>query len=409
MLPEGWTRCPLGDIAHITSGGTPDRSEPSYWGGDIPWVTTGEIRFNTITDTTEKITGAGIKNSAAKLFPPGTLLMAMYGQGKTRGQVAKLGIEASTNQNSAAIHLLDGHIPDFYFQYLWWKYEAIREFGQSGGISHLNAGLLKQISVPVAPVAEQCRVAEILAVWDTAIATTERLLANSLKQKQALIERLLIHPRQVNAKQHGWSFVDFDEVFERVTRKNTEGNANVLTISGAQGLVNQRDYFNKSVASNNLAGYTLLRQGEFAYNKSYSANYPMGAIKPLTRYASGVVSSLYLCFRFREGIAADADFFRHYFESGMLNDGLAGIAQEGARNHGLLNVGVADFFKLHLHIPGVDAQRCIAIALNMAEREQQLIEAQITKLRAEKSALMQQLLTGKRRVRLPAATEATPC
>jgi type I restriction enzyme S subunit len=124
------------------------------------------------------------------------------------------------------------------------------------------------------------------------------------------------------------------------------------------------------------------------------------------RYASGVVSSLYLCFRFRDGIAADADFFNHYFEAGMLNDGLAGIAQEGARNHGLLNVGVADFFKLRLHIPGIETQRRIAAALNMAEREQQLIETQIAKLRAEKSALMQQLLTGKRRVRLPAPAEA---
>lgn len=85
MLPEGWRRSTLGEIARITSGGTPDRSEPSYWGGSVPWVTTGEIQFNTITDTAEKITEAGLKNSSAKLFPPGTLLMAMYGQGKTRG------------------------------------------------------------------------------------------------------------------------------------------------------------------------------------------------------------------------------------------------------------------------------------------------------------------------------------
>lgn len=186
MLPEGWTRRPLGKIAHITSGGTPDRAQPSYWSGDIPWVPTGEIRFNTITDTAEKITPAGLKNSSAKLFPPGTLLMAMYGQGKTRGQVAKLGIEAATNQNSAAIHLHNGHEPDFYFQYLWWKYEDIREFGHSGGISHLNAGLLKEISVPVAPVEEQARIAKVLACWDEAVATAERLLANSQRQKQVL-------------------------------------------------------------------------------------------------------------------------------------------------------------------------------------------------------------------------------
>lgn len=134
MLPEGWRRSTLGQIARITSGGTPARAEPSYWGGSIPWVTTGEIEFNTITDTAEKITEVGRKNSSAKLFPPGTLLLAMYGQRKTRGQVAKLWIEATTNQNPAAILLDDGHDPDFYFQFLSWQYDSIRDFGHSGGV-----------------------------------------------------------------------------------------------------------------------------------------------------------------------------------------------------------------------------------------------------------------------------------
>lgn len=206
---------------------------------------------------------------------------------------------------------------------------------------------------------------------------------------------------------HGWKFADFDEIFERVTRRNSTANSNVLTISGTRGLVSQRDYFNKSVASENLAGYTLLERGEFAYNKSYSAGYPMGAIKPLTRYDQGVVSSLYICFRLRDGAEADADFFRHYFEEGMLNEGLSGIAQEGARNHGLLNVGVSDFFKLRLHIPDVTEQRRIAAILNMAEQKELLIAAQLDKLRDEKKALMSQLLTGKRRVRLPADDTAS--
>lgn len=406
MLPDGWQRLPLGEIAHITSGGTPDRSEPSYWDGHIPWVTTGEIQFNTITDTDEKITEAGLKNSSAKLFPPGTLLMAMYGQGKTRGQVALLGITATTNQNSAAILLEGDFLPEFYFQFLWWKYDAIRGFGQSAGISHLNAGLLKQISVPVPPLAEQRDIARVLSAWDEAIAATERLLANSRRQKQALIRGLFIHARHSGPSHASWSFVDLDAVFERVTRKNAAGNKNVLTISGAEGLVSQREYFNKSVASENLTGYTLLHRGEFAYNKSYSAGYPMGAIKPLARHEAGVVSSLYICFRIRDDVEADPDFFRHYFEAGMLNEGISGIAQEGARNHGLLNVGIGDFFKLRLHIPNVAEQRRVTAVINMAERKEQLIEAQVERLRDEKRALMQQLLIGKRRMRLRQPAEA---
>ena len=406
MVPEGWSRRTLGEIARITSGGTPERAEPSYWGGDIPWVTTGEIQFNTITDTTEKITESGLKNSSAKLFPPGTLLMAMYGQGKTRGQVAKLGIEAATNQNSAAILLQPDQDPDYHFHYLAARYEEIREFGHSGGVSHLNASLLKLIEIPCAPFEQQQYIGRMLSVWDNAIAATERLLANSRKQKNDLMSMLL---RRSRTRPNGDAFrtVELSSLFERVARKNAEGNDNVLTISAQHGLISQRDFFNKSVASKDLSGYTLLKRGEFAYNKSYSNGYPVGAIKPLLAYEAGVVSSLYLCFRLRDGAEADQDFFRHYFEAGMLDDDIAGIAQEGARNHGLLNVGIAEFFGLQLRVPNLEAQRRIAKVLNTAEAEEQAIAKQIDHLRSEKRALMADLLTGKRRVRLTAA-EATP-
>jgi type I restriction enzyme S subunit len=194
MLPEGWHRSKLGEIARITSGGTPDRSEPSYWGGSVPWVTTGEIQFNTITDTAEKITEAGLKNSSAKLFPPGTLLMAMYGQGKTRGQVAKLGIEASTNQACAAILLHDEHDPDFYFHYLSAQYEALRELGNAGTQQNLSGGILKEVNVLVPPLPEQRKVARILSTWADAVTATEASHANRALQWQALLGVMLHLP-----------------------------------------------------------------------------------------------------------------------------------------------------------------------------------------------------------------------
>ena len=127
----------------------------------------------------------------------------------------------------------------------------------------------------------------------------------------------------------------------------------------------------------------------------------MGAIKPLLEYESGVVSSLYLCFRLRDDADASLDFFRHYFEAGLFNQEIEGIAQEGARNHGLLNVSVTDFFKLRLHIPSGPEQRRIADVINVAEAEESHYKWQLKNLLIEKQALMQQLLTGKRRVRLP--------
>lgn len=171
----------------------------------------------------------------------------------------------------------------------------------------------------------------------------------------------------------------------------------MLTISAQHGLISQTEYFKKIVASDDVRGYTLLRRGDFAYNKSYSDGYPFGAFKPLERYDQGIVSSLYICFRLSSA-RHDHDFVRHYFEAGLFNREVAAIAQEGARNHGLLNVSVVDFFDTSLHMPPQDEQRAIAAVINDAERKERMLTEQRDALRREKTALMQLLLTGKRRV-----------
>lgn len=149
MVPEGWQLSTIERIATVSSGGTPSRKNTSYWNGNIPWVTTAEVQFKTIIDTAEKITVDGLNNSSAKLFPRNTILMAMYGQGKTRGQVAKLGIEATTNQACAAILLKEGYEVDYYYQFLISQYEHIREISNSGGQKNLSATIVKSIEVPV--------------------------------------------------------------------------------------------------------------------------------------------------------------------------------------------------------------------------------------------------------------------
>ncbi|WP_229205611.1 MULTISPECIES: restriction endonuclease subunit S [unclassified Duganella] len=194
-----------------------------------------------------------------------------------------------------------------------------------------------------------------------------------------------------------WSQKRFDEVFQRITTKNVEDNQNALTISAQLGLVSQLHYFNKKVAAKNLSGYYLLHKGDFAYNKSYSQGYPMGAIKPLKLYEKGVVSTLYICFRAKKGF--NESFFEHYFEAGLLNSEIAKIAQEGGRAHGLLNVSVGEFFSnITLHVPSLEEQQKIADCLNSIS---DLIDAQTQKLAALKShkkGLMQQLFPAEGKV-----------
>lgn len=126
----------------------------------------------------------------------------------------------------------------------------------------------------------------------------------------------------------------------------------------------------------------------------------MGAIKRLNRYDDGVVTTLYICFEISEPTKADSDFWEHYFESGLLNSGLSQIAHEGGRAHGLLNVKPADFFSLKVPLPSLDEQQNISAVLRTADQEVTALQQKLNAIKQEKKALMQQLLTGKCRVKI---------
>ena len=141
-----------------------------------------------------------------------------------------------------------------------------------------------------------------------------------------------------------WEEYMLSDFVERVKRKNKNNLCKLpLTISAQYGLVDQISFFNKVIASENMSNYYLLHKGDFAYNKSYSSEYPWGAIKRLDRYEQGTLSSLYICFKPYSHVSSD--FLTHYFETSKWHQGISEIAVEGARNHGLLNVGIQDFFE----------------------------------------------------------------
>lgn len=162
-----------------------------------------------------------------------------------------------------------------------------------------------------------------------------------------------------------WEHVALSEIAARVTRKNKDNASKLpLTISAQYGLVDQISFFNKVVASADMSNYYLLRQGEFAYNKSYSSDYPWGAIKRLDRYPQGALSSLYICFAVNDKV--DSDFAVHYFESSKWHREVSNIAGEGARNHGHLNIAVGDFFDTKHRLPSSkEEQKKIAALLNL--------------------------------------------
>ena len=248
------------------------------------------------------------------------------------------------------------------------------------------------IDKPLLP--EQKKIADFLGVVDEKTAglrERERLLT---QYKKGVMQKIFTQTLRFKADDGSdfpnWEKRIFGEVFVRVKRKNTQDNRNVLTISAQQGLINQEEYFNKSVSSKDVTGYYLIKRGEFAYNKSYSKGYPMGALKRLTRYDMGVVSTLYICFVSQAETCEE--FYEQYFEGGLLNRELHKIAQEGARNHGLLNLSVVEFFRdMIIDYPHPDEQQKIADFLSAIDDKITAVSAQIAHMQDFKKGLLQQM------------------
>lgn len=191
-----------------------------------------------------------------------------------------------------------------------------------------------------------------------------------------------------------WEEERFKEKFSHLTRKNTEDNTNVLTISAQFGLINQESFFNKSIASENTTNYFLLRKGEYAYNKSYSNGYPYGALKRLEKYESGIVSPLYICFSATEENKCP-EFYIQYFEAGKMNPEIKAIAQEGARNHGLLNISVDDFFNAFIIVPPLAEQEKIAEILQTQDKLIELQQKKIDELKRLKKVYLSKMFPKK--------------
>jgi type I restriction enzyme S subunit len=197
--PE-WISDSLGNIFETSSGGTPERSVKEYWNGRIPWITTSLVDFNVICNSDEFISELGLRNSSAKVFQKKTVLIAMYGQGKTRGKVALLGIEATTNQACAAILPREGIDPYFVFLNLAGRYDEMRALSNSGGQENLSQGLIKGLpfSYPNA-IAEQQNLSACLSSFDELItAQTEKLEALKT-HKKGLMQQLFPSPEEVEA------------------------------------------------------------------------------------------------------------------------------------------------------------------------------------------------------------------
>jgi len=191
-LPKGWKWVSIGDIFEVFIGSTPKRNIPQYWGGSINWLSSGEIAFCNITNTREKITEEGLKNSACKVHPKGTVIIAMIGEGKTRGQAAILKIPSSHNQNTAAIRVDEKvYSSVLLYYYLVFKYEDNRKVGSGNNQKALNKERVKSITIPLPPIKEQQLIVSELESKLTVCDKIGETISHSLQQAETLRQSIL--------------------------------------------------------------------------------------------------------------------------------------------------------------------------------------------------------------------------
>ena len=363
-----WKESTIGEEFDLYSGNTPSRLNKEHFNGAINWISSGELKEHYIADTKEKISDEAAKT--LKMLPIGTFVIAIYGleADGVRGTGSITKTEATISQACMAF-ISKGKVQN-EFLYSWYKKHGnvigIR-YAQGTKQQNLSYDIIEKFKIAYPTFQEQEKLNKFIALLDERIATQNKIIDPNQE-----------HPMcRIAGFEQALSTYKMSDFSSRIATKNKDSKCSlVLTIAAQYGLVNQESFFNKSVASENLSGYYLLHKGEFAYNRSYSAGYDWGAVKRLDNYEEGVLSTLYICFKINETIV-DSDYLAYYFESTKWHRGLSDIAGEGARNHGLLNVSITDYFNTKHRFPVIEEQKAIAKMLNTItekERKATLLE-----------------------------------
>ena len=191
-LPDNWIKLRMGDVFSVEVGATPSRRVPEYWNGAINWVSSGEVRFNRIFSTDERITEAGLANSSTNVQPAGTIMLAMIGEGKTRGQAAILEISAAHNQNTAAILVSATPCdPKYIYYFLQMNYENTRRVGSGNNQKALNKERVRALRFPFTSFAEQHVIVEAIESRLSVCDSIEQTVDIALQQAEAMRQSIL--------------------------------------------------------------------------------------------------------------------------------------------------------------------------------------------------------------------------
>ena len=357
-----WSYTELKAVKDVRDG---THSSPKYIENGYPLVTSKNLTDSGLSLNDVSLISESDYNEINKRskVETGDILLGLIG---TIGKPVLVDSEGFAIKNVGLIKN-GGQIQNqFLLQYLktniFNKYIQIEMAGNTQ--KFLGLETLRNTKVPVPSPDEQSAIGFLFRTLDDLLASYKDNLANYQSLKSTMLSKMFPKAGQtvpeirLDGFEGEWVEKKLKDISKRVTRKNNDlVSERALTISAQFGLIDQEEFFQKKIASKDVSGYYLIKKGEFAYNKSYSTGYPLGAIKRLDKYENGVLSTLYILFK---AVDVDSDYLAHYYESDKWHREVSMCAAEGARNHGLLNIAPADFFNTRLVIPKeLEEQRAI--------------------------------------------------
>lgn len=398
---DGWKSVPLSELATFYSGGTPNKERASYWGGPIPWVTVKDMKAMRLNGVGESLTKEGA--DTVRIVPEGTILVLVRGMGLFKDLPVVLCDRPVTfNQDIKAL-VAKGDIDSEYlaFALVARKSDILRHVDSAGhGTGRLDTDLLKSTPLPVPPLPEQRKIAEILRTWDLGLENLEALRAANLRRRIWMRSHLFTGRARLPGFSGEWREVALGEVLTEHGLQGT-GAEEVFSVSVHKGLVNQIEHLGRSFAAAETGHYNRVLPGDIVYTKSPTGDFPLGIIKQSKISQEVIVSPLYGVFTpaTRElGVILDA-----LFESPLaVRNYLHPLVQKGAKN--TIAITNRRFLEGRLRLPMDPAeQAAIAAVVEVSQAELNAIVSEIDLLTRQKRGLMQKLLTGEWRVKVEEA------
>lgn len=385
-----WYRRKISDVAVVITGSTPDTSKNEYYVGEFPFVSPFDINDEPfVSETKTTLTKIGFEKGR-KVKAGSSLFVCI---GSSIGKVARVIKDVVTNQQINAVVVADPMLESFVFYSLKKSSKKIAVLAGEQAVPIINKTQFSKVALNF-PIScdEANEIATFLSTVDKKISLLKQKHEQLVQYKKGIMQQLF--NQQLRFKdENGQDFPDWEqfhlnEIASPIKRKAAKAIENVMTISAGKGFLHQKERFSQVIAGTSLEKYTLIKEGEFSYNRGNSKSYTYGCIYKLSGDKEALVPFIYRSFKLNKGVA---DFYAHLFEGKYLDRQLRRLISSSARMDGLLNIGEKDFYKVTVPYPCDDEQEKIAAFIGSLNQKIGLAKQQIEQTQTYKQGLLQQM------------------